>query len=302
MRKAMDEVLTLLKAKIDFIWIDTYEEAEVIKDLTRLVRDNFVGINMHVWSITEGLKKLPMIKGGKQEPADRSLRDPAVLLQHIGNLQNEVTTSREGKRVGTQNHNIFILRDFHQQLQNMALVARSVRDIKEYQSYNYNPIIVVSPSIYVPLELEKMIHIVRYDTLSKEDIQEIINKVQENMARANEIKNIGYILNTEEEKAHITNSLCGLTSREINDTIAISLKKYMTLSESAIMEQKIQLIQKSGVLDYKIPHAKFEEVGGNEPFKAWIEDVEIAMSDEARAFGCIAPKGYLALGLPGTAR
>lgn len=293
MRECMNEVKNLLKAKIDFIWIDSYEEAEVIRDLTSLINEQFFGTKLFTWSMTEGLKKIALNKHEKQEDPMKEYRDPHRVMDFIINAQNNNKVKDES---------FFVMKDFHIPLENISTLKRAVRDTKEYSCKNYNPIIVVAPSVHVPLELEKLIHIVSYDTPSKEHITTLVSAIIKKMRTANQEKSKNYVLPTEEEIQKLVNALSGLTHREIKDTIAMSLVEYNCLSLKAIMEEKIQLIKKSGVLDYKVPSAKFDEIGGNDNFKAWISDVEIAMSDEAKAFGCAQPKGYLALGIPGTAR
>jgi len=293
MRECMNEVKNLLKAKIDFIWIDSYEESEVIRDLTQLINEQFFGTKLFTWSMTEGLKKVALNKHEKQEDAMKEFRDPHRVMDYIMTAQNNTKVKDES---------FFVMKDFHTPLENIATLKRAVRDVKEYSFKNYNPIIVIAPSIYVPLELEKLIHIVSYDTPSKEHIQKFIEAMINKMNVANIEKGKNYDMPTEDQTQKIINALSGLTYREIKDTVAMSLVEYNSLSLKAIMEEKIQLIKKSGVLDYKVPSAKFEDIGGNENFKNWIADVEMAMSDEAKAFGCAKPKGYLALGIPGTSK
>lgn len=293
MRECMNEVKNLLKAKIDFIWIDSYEESEVIRDLTQLINEQFFGTKLFTWSMTEGLKKIALNRHEKQEDAIREYRDPHRVMDFIMTAQNNNKVKDES---------FFVMKDFHIPLENIATLKRAVRDVKENSFKNYNPIIVVAPSIYVPLELEKLIHIVSYDTPSKDYIEKFIVAMTNKMRTANSEKGKNYEMPTEEQIQKLVNALSGLTYREIKDTVAMSLVEYNGLSLRAIMEEKIQLIKKSGVLDYKVPEARFEDVGGNVNFKNWITDVEMAMSDEAKAFGCAQPKGYLALGIPGTAK
>lgn len=293
MRACMNEVKNLLKAKIDFIWIDSYEENEVLRDLISLVNEQFFGTKLFTWSMTEGLKKIALNRHEKQEDAMREFRDPHRVMDFIMSAQDNGQLKDEG---------FFVMKDLHIPLENIQTFKRAIRDAKEYSSKNYNPIIVIAPSIYVPLELEKLVHIVSYDTPNKEQITTFLDAMIQKMRVANAEKNKNYELPDDELKTKLVNALSGLTFREIKDTVAMSLVEYNALSLKAIMEEKIQLIKKSGVLDYKVPSANFEDIGGNVNFKNWIKDVEIAMSDEAKAFGCATPKGYLALGIPGTAK
>lgn len=293
MRDCMNEVKNLLKAKIDFIWINSYEETEVIRDMIKLINEEFYGTKLFTWSMTEGMKKMALNKHEKQEDPMKELREPFRAIDYIINAQNNRQINDEA---------FYIMKDFHIPLESIPNVKRAIRDAKEGFSKNYNPIIVVAPSVYVPMELEKIIHIVNYDTPSKDDISKFIDAMINKMNVSNVQKGKNYEMPTEDQKSKIINALSGLTYREIKDTVAMSLVEYNGLSLKAIMEEKIQLIKKSGVLDYKVPEARFEEVGGNANFKNWINDVELAMSDEAKAFGCATPKGYLALGIPGTAK
>ena len=292
MRMAMEEVKNLLKSKIDFIWVNTYEEAEFIKDLTATMVKDFNSAELYVWSITEGLRKEPTNSLQKREEPDAKMRDPHNVIDFIKKEQNKKDSTSE---------NFFVLRDFHTPLESIATLKRSVRDAKEYKSANYNPIIVVAPISYIPLELEKMIRIVNYDTISNEDITACVDSIIKMMNTKNSTGS-NYTIPSEDDREKIETALRGLTFNEVVETIRMSVIKYDGLDLKAVMDEKIQLIQKSGVLDYKVPSAKFEDIGGNVNFKSWIDDVEMAMSEDATSFGCEKPKGYLSLGPPGTAK
>lgn len=293
MRESMQEIKDLLTARMDFIWVESYEETEFVKELVQLVATNFRGRKVFTWSMTDGLKQVPFTSIETPEPPNLEARDPIRLLKMIENAQNDTETRAE---------NIYVLKDLHLPIEIVRQFTRAIRDTKEAPGRNYCPIIAISPTVSIPLELEKLVRVVKYDTPSKEANRLIIQDFVGRMAIANTEKNKGYAIPTPEVQESIIQAISGLTYREIKDTLALSLTKYKTLSLDAIMDEKIQLIKKSGVLDYKIPQAEFDQVGGNENFKNWIEDVELAMSDEAKAFGCPSPKGYLALGIPGTAK
>lgn len=289
MRKCMEELVHLLKAKIQCIWIDTYEEGEILKDLKEIVSD-MSGTKLFTWTQTEGLRKIALTNKEKQEDADRKINIDGI-FQTISMAQDDKTTDNIG---------IYVLKDLHMII-DTPNIKRYIRDIKERPSKNFNPIVVVAPVITIPIELEKLFHVIHYDTPDKEEIQKLVNKMVTSMRKSNDEQQKGYIIPTEEDVRKIVSALVGLTYKEIVDTMAKSIVKYKALSLNAVMEEKIQLVEKSGVLDYSIPNVCFEDVGGNQAFKAWIEEVEQAMSDEAREFGCQTPKGYLALGVPGTA-
>jgi ATP-dependent 26S proteasome regulatory subunit len=285
----MEEVQNLLRAKIQCIWIDTYEEYEVIKDLKEIA-NNLQGMKLFSWSHTEGLKKIALSNREIQEAADRRVSVEGI-FQTIGGAQDNQEIKDES---------IFMVKDFHL-LNDTHQVKRLLRDIKERPSRNYNPIVVVSPIINIPIEHEKLFTVIKYNTPTKEEIS---NQVQIVIKNINTAINAGkdYTAPTAKETKQIIDAFSGLTYNEITDVLAKSVIKYRTLSLNAVMEEKIQLVEKSGVLDYKVPEARFEDIGGNELFKEWVLEIEDAMSDEAKSFGCSSPKGYLALGVPGTAK
>lgn len=289
MRPCMQEVVNLLKARIQCIWIDTYEEEQVINDLKEIVGE-MSGVKLKTWTHTEGLKQIALTSREKQDAADKGINIDGI-FRTIGAAQDAENPESS----------VYVLKDLHLIIDTHQ-VKRMIRDVKERKIKNYNPIIVVSPVISIPIELEKLFTVVHYDTPDRAEITRIVNKVVAGMRKNNAEQNKGYTIPTDDSIRHIINSLIGLTNREIVESLAKSVTKYKTLSIQAIMEEKIQLVEKSGVLDYMVPQANFNDVGGNEVFKRWIEEVEMAQSEEAREFGCALPKGYLALGIPGTAK
>ncbi len=301
MKTDLEQLKYFLKARFEFIWIDSYEEVEVMKELKKLITADFEGGSLFTWSMTSGLKKEPLAMHEKNNPPNASLKDPFNVLTKIEEVQALTTPPQ-----------FFLLKDFHQPLENIVTLRRKVRDIKELnkKTQTYAPIIVVAPSLYIPTELEKMIHVVNFDIPSEEKVFKYVNSLATAMKKKNEKREAEgtndcsepTLVPSEEQIQQITKALCGLTMKEISETLSLSLVEHREMSLDTVLEQKIQLIEKAGVLDYKIPKARFEDIGGNQNFKTWISEVEEAMTPEAREFGCAAPKGYLALGIPGTSK
>jgi SpoVK/Ycf46/Vps4 family AAA+-type ATPase len=292
MRKCMNELVYLLKAKIQCIWIDTYEEAQVFKDLIEIVNGGALpGMKLYSWSFTEGLRRISLVDKEKDEAPDKKITLDKI-FGVIGDAQDNT---------GVKDTSIYVLKDLHL-YNDTHQVKRALRDVKERSYKNYNPIIVVSPIVNIPIEHEKLFTVIHYDTPDKEEISGYVNKMAKNISGAIKAGKQGYVEPTDDTKRKIVDACVGLTYNEIADILAKSTVKYKQLSLNAIMEAKIQLVEKSGVLDYRVPEAKFEDIGGNDSFKEWLDVVEDAMSDEAVAFGCKRPKGYLALGIPGTSK
>lgn len=297
MRECMKEVANLLMAKTPCIWIDTYEEAEVLKDVREIIatEPSLSRMGIKMWSHTEGLTDVPKSRMEKTKDPDASYAQIAKLLSAIG------TAQRSNDQIGQES--IWILRDLHLLNDNHA-VKRQIRDLKEYPSMakNYNPIIVVAPIVNIPIEHEKLFTIIHYDVPSLTDVQNFISKLVDHLRAKNEKKHV-YIIPTKEEQNKLVRASLGLTAMELQQVFMRSLVEYKTLSVEAITKEKIQMVEKSGVLDYTIPKASFDDVGGNQAFKDWFfNEVADSFSDEAREFGVPASKGYLSLGIPGTSK
>lgn len=297
MREIMTKVRNLLRAKTEIIYIVSHEEDEVLKDIKQIVRDEMSSYKLKLWSGTSGLKEVRMTKLAQDIPVDGTFKDIHRVMDRVSELQNSKDAVKE----------VFVLRDAHMQLEKIPTAYRAFRDAKESRAENYIPVIIVAPSVYVPVEMEKIVTVVEYDMPTETDVRRVVEKAYQQLVEKSSVNMGGQVLTTYEapntqQKDRVVKALLGLTMKEVTRAIKQSIATHNDILIEDILEEKIQLIKKSGVLDYKNPTAKFEEIGGNDAFKEWIKDVELAMSEEAREFGCAAPKGYLALGLPGTSK
>lgn len=302
MRKCMYEILDLVNAKAKCIWINTYEEEAVIKDIKEVSTRLRVPMDIYTHSFVSGIQKINLTSDKIGEP------DPSMnidkLFKTIYNITRGIEQDEEmlemmeenGQTIISGIHNIFILKDFHLMIDNPN-IKRMLRDIVEGKHKNYNTIIVTAPFTEIPVEHEKLFSVIDYETPDEEMIANILSLAL-NAGR----RNPGFIDISEEEQNLIVKACKGLTLDEISYIFRLSLVKHKKISVQEVSEYKIELIKKSNILDFKIPNAKLEEIGGNAAFKAWVNEVMDAMSPEALEFGCAKPKGYLALGIPGAAK
>ena len=68
---------------------------------------------------------------------------------------------------------------------------------------------------------------------------------------------------------------------------------------SVILEQKIQVIRKTGILDYINTNIQISDVGGLENLKNWLNKRNNSWSESAKKYCLPAPKGVLITGVPG---
>ena len=298
MRKSIEEVRYLLRAKTDCIWIQSYEEKAVIDDLKELIKSEprFRDGNIMLWSQTEGLSKIPKNDYEQAEPADQKMREWLVVGEKVRQCQ-------KGTKEGSMN--FWILRDLHQKIDDPRS-QRLIRDLKEHTiaSDNYNPLIVVSPNISLPDDIARLFRVVEYELPNRALIEgyvRAINNLLITSKKKNPDADFEPILKDEEFEP-IISACMGLTEKEIDMVLKESATKFHALNLEYISQSKIQVVKKTGVLDYVIPKVKMEDVGGNDEIKNWLLEIKAAFSPEAREFGLPMPKGYMATGIAGAGK
>ena len=102
----------------------------------------------------------------------------------------------------------------------------------------------------------------------------------------------------------ISTTLTGLTASQINQSLSVALEKHDALDEKALatlLQEKEQIIGKSGVLEMVKVRENLADIGGLENLKKWLERKAAILQrlPEAEEAGLQAPKGVLVAGMPG---
>lgn len=274
------DIIDLLKAREPGIWVVTSEEKEVILSLRNAIEEVGEYDSICTYSLTEGAYEL---KSEDQQLIYEPLEDSKSLLQLDALLKAHNSENSLNR--------IWILKDFHLAFSNPAAI-RMLRDLKEHPIKKYVPIIILSPSNEIPLELKSLFKVMDYETPKKEDIKELINIWLDK-------KNLSL---TADELTTISKRLYGFTRSEIVRMLNLSFVKHGHINLNIINENKINIIKQSGILDYKEPTFSLNDLGGNDKFKKWVLEVEQCMGEDAKEFGIPTPKGYLSVGIPGTSK
>lgn len=295
-----EDLVILLKAKTKCIWIKSYEELYIMNEIKSIILTDFLGMKLVSWSYFTGYQKEQLTN--KETKEESMQMTPDVLLEEIATRQLEgklfVNNSNQ-KEIINKNENIYVIKDFHL-LNSEKLLIRGIRDIKERESkemLSYNPIIVISPIVDIPMEHEKLFTVLEYETPDTITITNIINNFVKGANASDKYTNV-----SEETKLACVSLAKGLTADEIKSYCARSLVKHNTLSTDMFFEARLDLIKKTGILEYIKPSISMQDMGGNHSFKDWVTDVKETFTPEAIEFGVEKSKGFLGLGIPGTAK
>lgn len=269
------ELDVFIRARYPLIYVVSYEEQRILKILSGMAAER--DKQLFIWSITCGIRKA-------DEPAkvDEATRDPIAALNHIERQTYPA---------------IFVLHDFHSYL-NDQTVARKLRELMSNLKDTYETIILLSPTLNIPLELEKDVAVVEFDLPVKEDLLKLLNEIIDVVGKTGEVT----IDVNDEVKDKLVKAALGLTLNEAENAFAKAIVVDKTLDAAdieKILSEKEQVIKKSQILEYYHTDEKMADVGGLENLKDWILKRSVAFDDKAKAFGLPEPKGVLLIGVQG---
>lgn len=274
-RSSKGEIEDLIRARYSLIWVTSPEENRVEESLRKTCVER--EMRLEVWSITEGFKVIANGQG------TRDVKDPMKAIDHV---------------IRAEGRALFVLRDFHPFLKEPAVV-RKLRDAATELRKTKKSLIVLSPVTKIPPELEKSISaVLDWELPNRSEIEGAARKVLPNLPAATQ----QVIESDPTFMERVVEGALGLTLVEAENVFAKSAVRTHTFDLETILEEKKQIIRKSGLLEYYEHREEFSDVGGMEILKDWLVKRRNAFSSRARDFGLPLPKGILMIGVPGTGK
>jgi ATP-dependent 26S proteasome regulatory subunit len=271
------ELDTMIRARYPLVYLVSWEEQRLDVILEDLAKAH--GKTFHVWSSTQGLRK---IVGARMVPPMEGTKDPVDGLQAIQKLVDP---------------SLVVLKDFHPFL-NDPIVIRSLRDLAQQLKTTYTTVILLSPSLTIPVELEKDISVLDVPLPTFDDLRQLLVEIVEVLEKSKR----AVVALQRGQVEQIVKAALGLTLSEAENAFAKAIARDNRLDGSdvpLILEEKRQVIRKSGLLEYYPVQERLGSVGGLENLKYWLGRRAVAFREEARRFGLPEPKGLLLLGVQG---
>jgi len=206
--------------------------------------------------------------------------------------------------LGTESLNevLIVLKDTHsfldkQHPENQKIVAMLKNIVHKILSEEeaYANIIIVSPILKIPEELEKYIAVFNVDFPSFDEIKRFVLEYAESYDETI----------SETELNRLSTYLKGLTESEINILLNMALQQDGRLGghddEQLILDEKKQIIKKSGILEMIDAKESLEDIGGLENLKTWLQKKSTVFKNikQASEYGVDIPKGAFIVGMPG---
>lgn len=202
---------------------------------------------------------------------------------------------------GQEKKELLILQDIHRIYDGedaYKLQAMIERHLKGRYSLN---IIGISPSGVIPYEIERFIQIEEMPLPNQEQLSGAISAHLETFN----------IRLSRSVNAKLASTLSGLVEDEalmlVNRIVTTAMQQKLPINEeilSIAYDQKKQVIQKSGVLEFVTPNVGIDDVGGLYNLKSWLRNNKTIFDDpvEAKRNGIKPPRGILLFGMPGSGK
>ena len=283
------KVVNYFRAAYPIIYLQTVEESRAEADILRqFFEANSKNLpDFYLWSHTDGLSKLKVNTDQKgpvnTDKADPKTQDPIVALDTIKN---------------SKQNNIFVFRDLHKFFQSPK-VLRLLRDIANTFRISHNMLILISPTVSLPPEIEKCITILEYELPTQAELKQVLDGLKAGQPKISKLID-------EDEEERVVSAAAGLStleaenaiSKAIIDSLNGSNEKQLNISE-IVLKEKALAVKKTGLLEYFEAVEGTEDVGGLRHLKNWISKRGKAYTKEAKAFHLPIPKGIFLVGLPG---
>ncbi|WP_338552778.1 AAA family ATPase [Paenibacillus sp. KS-LC4] len=276
----------LMRARFPFIYIPTWEEERALSVIDSAVKNEALIKTVRkvfIWSMTDGLAEEG--QRGREES-----KSPLRCLEMIEASEEPA---------------VFVLKDFHIFLGGGGRPAdhqiiRKIRDLIPALKRSVKPknVILLSPTLTLPSDLQKEITIVDFELPTFVEIKTMLLE----MVEANQMSGRIVIDLTPEDVERLAKAALGLTLHEAENAFALAMVEDGKLDKhdvEIILEEKRQIIKKSEILEFIKSDLKIEDVGGLENLKRWLLKRNKSWLDSAAQYGLPAPKGVLITGVPG---
>jgi SpoVK/Ycf46/Vps4 family AAA+-type ATPase len=281
------ELEVLIRARYPIIYIVSWEERRVEESLRQVAARRKK--KLYGWTVTKGVVSLDSLKPVGVDP---TAKDPVQALEYVASSRDSA---------------IFVLKDFHAFLDevrssaNQTVVARKLRDIATELKESRKTLVLLSPVLQFPPELEKDITVLDYALPTLEELDQSLERVMRS-ARSQASGKRRALKLGEEERERVLKAAQGLTCTEAENVFAKSLVMAGQLDLDIIVAEKKQIIRKSRILEYYESRENFDYVGGMTALKEWLRKRGLAFSERARHFGLPEPRGLLLLGVQGAGK
>jgi hypothetical protein len=137
------------------LWVQSHEHSDALAEIAQMCRkENW---QLAVWDVSSGLQ----LPGQANTPlADAGNTDPLAAIRALNALASPESSA------------VLVLVNFHRFLQSAEIVQTLAQQIVSGKQ-NRSFVVVLSPVVQIPTELEKLFLVIEHDLPSRQQIEEI---------------------------------------------------------------------------------------------------------------------------------
>ena len=196
------------------LWIQSCEHEDCLRELAQLARDQ--DWKLAVWDVAQGLQ-IP----GSEQPTDAGGNDPLAAIQSVNALASPESSA------------ILVLTNFHRFL-NSAEIVQAIAQQITVGKQNRTFIVVLSPVVDIPTELEKLFVVVEHDLPSRDQLEEIARGIATEEGE----------LPDGDELDTVLDAAAGLTRYEAEGAFSLSLVRHQAVRPESVWELKAGTLKK----------------------------------------------------------
>jgi len=253
------------------LWIQSFEHEDALTEIAQMCRNE--NWRLATWDIDAGLQ-IPGQANG--QTIDAGENDPLAAIRALNAL-----ATPDGSA-------LLVMVNFHRFLNSPEVVQAVARQIATGKG-NRTFIIVLSPVVQIPPELEKQFIVVEHEFPTREQMRNLILGIATGEGEISDGPELDNVLD----------AAAGLTCYEAEGAFSLSLVRQGRVTPETVWELKSQMLKKSGLLSLHRGSESFAHLGGLEAMKSFC----------LRAIRCQGhrdplkrPRGVLLLGVPGTGK
>ena len=251
------------------LWVQSHEHQDALLEIAQLCREH--DWRLASWDIDQGLK----IPGGEQPP-DGGGNDPLAAIRAVNDLADNAGSA------------LLVLQNFHRFTQSAEIVQALAQQVVAGKQ-NRTFIIVLSPVVDIPVELEKLFVVLEHDLPSRDQLAEIAQGIATEEGE----------LPQGPELQRVLDAASGLTRYEAENAFSLSLVRQNAIRPESIWQLKAGMLKKSGLLRLHRGGESFDDLGGLDALKTFCRR---AMRNQGHQDPLRRPRGVLLLGVPGTGK
>jgi SpoVK/Ycf46/Vps4 family AAA+-type ATPase len=266
-----------LRCRFSLISVISWEEVRVERNIRQITRNYFNDSNkFSVWTCTDGLKMSGTL-------VDANTVDPFKAIDFI---------------LKSEDSGVYLFKDLHPFLIGNPHLVRKMKDFVARAKFSNQVIILLSPLLCLPEELQKDIAIIDFALPDIEELGKLFDLlVAERLKEGNfEVRLAA------KQRETLLRAALGLTITEAEKAFSriIQGKSFLDSREiQTVINEKMNYIRVSGALEFIENEVKIKDVGGLEDLKKWAAERSLGFTQKAHAYGLPLPKGILVTGISG---